>query len=694
MANTTVGMTFEVYNRGSSGINAIAADLNRLRGTLTGFAGAVGIGLGLHAAIRQMGSWISAAKEAAGVQRVFELALGDNAEAAGRWADRYSKAAGVSAEGTRKLMTTAALTAEELGLTEDQTLRTAEALTRLANDTASFTRGAVTAPEAMQKFTLAMQGNYRGLSALNIKIDEATVKEYALRQGWMREGQELSRAQAAAAAFNLILDHTAKIQGDLERSAGDAADKERRLKEEWQDLKRELGETILPAYQQGLQELHKTLQEHKEDLRDIAEGITIAANAFLKAEGWLSSKTKAAIDYMAEPILEWNQTRQYYASANPADQAMSRISGKIPSWDQILGTPAQVRPYGPRMIGDYDIFDFQPYAGSPLLPGAANRTPYGPLLSASEYEKLQNPGGAVDTERRINQEISAYRQLYSQVARMTEESYQGRMQLLQEEYDRYARFVKDKNLLDQWYQEQARKLELERREASQDFFAGVSAGIMRMQDEMKTLGELGSESARMLRDGMADATTDALMNVQSLGAGLRAVAMDMIRMGLRQSMGALYTQMFSGVTSAFGGVAGGGTPGPGINAASNVGNFELGLGNARGNVFSYGRVVPFALGTIIHRPTLFPIAGGAVGLMGEDGEEAIMPLRRGPGGRLGVEAVGGGISTKRIEALLEQIAAKDMSVLVVLEGLEDKILATMGNRKGREKILETGQRYG
>lgn len=54
-----------------------------------------------------------------------------------------------------------------------------------------------------------------------------------------------------------------------------------------------------------------------------------------------------------------------------------------------------------------------------------------------------------------------------------------------------------------------------------------------------------------------------------------------------------------------------------------------------------GRVVPFASGGVVAAPTFFPM-GRDAGLMGEAGPEAIMPLARGPDGRLGVRAGGGG----------------------------------------------------
>jgi phage-related minor tail protein len=52
-----------------------------------------------------------------------------------------------------------------------------------------------------------------------------------------------------------------------------------------------------------------------------------------------------------------------------------------------------------------------------------------------------------------------------------------------------------------------------------------------------------------------------------------------------------------------------------------------------------GKAIPFADGGIVNSPLLFAQHGG-VGMMGEAGPEAIMPLARGPDGKLGVR--GGG----------------------------------------------------
>ena len=65
---------------------------------------------------------------------------------------------------------------------------------------------------------------------------------------------------------------------------------------------------------------------------------------------------------------------------------------------------------------------------------------------------------------------------------------------------------------------------------------------------------------------------------------------------------------------------------------------------AKGGAFDKGNVIPFARGGVVTHPTLFPMAKG-MGLMGEAGPEAVIPLDRMADGSLGVKAAGAGEKT-------------------------------------------------
>lgn len=91
------------------------------------------------------------------------------------------------------------------------------------------------------------------------------------------------------------------------------------------------------------------------------------------------------------------------------------------------------------------------------------------------------------------------------------------------------------------------------------------------------------------------------------------------------------SKAFDALIGATGGGAGGGL----LSSLAGL------LGFANGGAFMHGQVTAFANGGIVTRPTIFPMARG-MGLMGEAGPEAVMPLRRGRDGRLGVQAAGAG----------------------------------------------------
>jgi len=107
-----------------------------------------------------------------------------------------------------------------------------------------------------------------------------------------------------------------------------------------------------------------------------------------------------------------------------------------------------------------------------------------------------------------------------------------------------------------------------------------------------------------------------------------------------------FSSLFGSGTATDTGVSAGSAP------SGSMGGYEMGGSStflvARGGVFEGGNVIPFARGGVVERPTVFPMARG-IGLMGEAGPEAVLPLRRLPSGRLGVEtpgsSPGGGGST-------------------------------------------------
>lgn len=91
-----------------------------------------------------------------------------------------------------------------------------------------------------------------------------------------------------------------------------------------------------------------------------------------------------------------------------------------------------------------------------------------------------------------------------------------------------------------------------------------------------------------------------------------------------------------------------------------------------------GRVTPFAKGGVVSAPTYFGGgSGGGLGLMGEAGAEAILPLKRGPDGALGVATEGGAGAGARI---VFNVTAQDAASFRKSEG---QIAAMLTRAVGR-----------
>lgn len=144
----------------------------------------------------------------------------------------------------------------------------------------------------------------------------------------------------------------------------------------------------------------------------------------------------------------------------------------------------------------------------------------------------------------------------------------------------------------------------------------LDADIRPLADTLRGLSTLSDNFGRQL----TGALKSAAISGKSLDDILRRVGLNLAGMALEQGLKPLQSLAGSLFSSVLGGLTG-------------LSPF------AKGGV--PGRVVPFAGGGVVSSPSYFPL-GRSVGMMGEAGAEAILPLQRSADGRLGVAASGGG----------------------------------------------------
>ena len=123
------------------------------------------------------------------------------------------------------------------------------------------------------------------------------------------------------------------------------------------------------------------------------------------------------------------------------------------------------------------------------------------------------------------------------------------------------------------------------------------------------MGDVVVKGIKGMEDALVDFVMKGTISFRNLA---NSIISDMVRIAIQQTITAPFTKWFGGL-----------------------------FGNADGNAFIDGKVQKYAYGGVVNKPTLFPMANG-MGLMGEAGAEAILPLSRGSDGKLGVKSQGGG----------------------------------------------------
>lgn len=171
--------------------------------------------------------------------------------------------------------------------------------------------------------------------------------------------------------------------------------------------------------------------------------------------------------------------------------------------------------------------------------------------------------------------------------------------------------------------------------AQADWTNGAKKAFQDFADEAANTAESTRKIFSDAFDGLSDVITDFITTGKADFKGfLDQLVREIVASQVKQALANQFSGLFgsSGTASA----GGGGSYGS-IADLFSSGSFSY---FKDGGAFQNGKLQKFANGGVVNTPTFFGFGNGSMGVAGEAGDEGILPLRRGPNGKLGVESHG------------------------------------------------------
>lgn len=114
--------------------------------------------------------------------------------------------------------------------------------------------------EALDAMRSSLAGSTKGLREFDIAIDDAAIKQEALRLGILHANEELTAAGRAQVTYNLLQRQTIGIQAQAATATETSAQKFQRFRKDLADSAQALGERLLPSLAVFLQRATSVLQ--------------------------------------------------------------------------------------------------------------------------------------------------------------------------------------------------------------------------------------------------------------------------------------------------------------------------------------------------------------------------------------------------------------------------------------------------
>jgi hypothetical protein len=241
--------------RFSNNVKDSGNQLESIKTTITKFAGAVGIAFGVQEVLKFTKATIDAASDLNETFSKVDQLFGTSTDTVKEWSKTTAASLGQSQQQALDAASTFAIFGKSAGLSGDDLVKFSTDFTALASDLASFNN--TTPEEAIQAIGGALRGENEPIRRYGVLLDEASLKQAALKEGIISSTKEaLTPQQKVLAAQLAIYQQTTAAQGDFARTSDGLANQQRILAAQFANLQAEIGQALLPVMLQFVKALN------------------------------------------------------------------------------------------------------------------------------------------------------------------------------------------------------------------------------------------------------------------------------------------------------------------------------------------------------------------------------------------------------------------------------------------------------
>jgi len=205
------------------------------------FAGAI---YGIKRLASGMSNFVKEAANYEESMNLFMVTLGDKAEDASKWVEKFSNALYLDPASVMQYMGQFNSLTKGLGVGADKAYIMSKNLTQLTYDLASFKN--LSYDTAFRKLQSGMSGELEPLRNVGVALSQATLQELAYSMGIEKRVADMNEAEKAQLRYIQILKSSTEWQGDMAATLVTPANALRILQQQFTLLARAIGKVFIP----------------------------------------------------------------------------------------------------------------------------------------------------------------------------------------------------------------------------------------------------------------------------------------------------------------------------------------------------------------------------------------------------------------------------------------------------------------